>query len=61
MTLDTILGVVGCVLSIAAGCVVAWLEDRYTVRLLGDSAPLVACLLTAAIYWTALIVWLVMR
>jgi hypothetical protein len=61
MIIGVILGVVGCVLPFVAGCVVELIEDRYSVRPIGGAAPLLACLLTLAMWWTALIVWLVMR
>jgi hypothetical protein len=55
LALGVMLGAVGCVLPFVAGYVVEKYDDGSGI------APVVALTATAAIYWTALIVWLVMR
>lgn len=56
MTAGVILGVVGCVLPIAIGATV---NEHYPT--ISAKHPFRVVQLTAAIYWTALIVWLVMQ
>lgn len=60
MTLDVMLGlmlgVIGCVLPFAVGVGVNEIKPDISAR-----ALLAVLIGTAAIYWTALIVWLVMR
>jgi hypothetical protein len=62
MTLGVMLGVVGCVLPLVGVWIFEVVEARTKAPRLPDvSMSIVVALLAAAIYWTALIVWLVLR